>query len=304
MLNENPVNMFFDPAMDRRMVEDGYLVLPFLKDEEIESFKTLYTKWHPEHPKEFFKSYFDPRMDYKKEVEKSIIALFDDRMSDIFRNYNAFGGLFVVKPPNQEGHLPPHQDWSFVDEKINWTINMWCPLEDVDASNGNITVLKGSHQFKETIRGVGTPDIYRDQWKLIEKNMESIPMKAGEAIFFFHGILHGSTLNTTPNSRVSMGLTLTPEESQHRFHYMTVENKKQQLECFETIPEFYIEYATKRGARPTLPSTFQSFDFTPIQRDFLIEKIRSVNGSVVLDPIPEKHTINWFNKIRKSLKSS
>ncbi len=67
---------------------------------------------------------------------------------------------------------------------------MWCPLEDVNDENGNLMVLKGSHQFNRTIRGVGTPDVYRDHWKLIKQNMRSIPMKAGEAIFFFHGLIH------------------------------------------------------------------------------------------------------------------
>ncbi len=304
MLNNNPVNMFFDPEMDKRMVRDGFLVLSFLNREEIDTFRELYKKWHPEEPKAFYKSYFDPRMEYKLEVENKIKTIFAEKMNTIFRNYNAFGGLFVVKPPSQEGHLPPHQDWSFVDERKDWSINMWCPLEDVNDENGNIVVLKGSHQFNRTIRGVGTPDVYRDHWKLIETNMESIPMKAGEAIFFFHGLLHGSTLNTTPKSRVSLGLTLTPKNTEHFFHYMS----EDKLERFTTDPSFYIHYASKRGARPEGKSVEEDFTFAPLSEDRLKGQISSVYGevkvpdssnSVEINP-KESHT-SWFQKIKRSI---
>lgn len=304
MLNNNPVNMFFDPEMDKKMVRDGFLVLPFLNREEIDTFQELYKKWHPEEPKAFYKSYFDPRMEYKLEVENKIKMVFAEKMNSIFRNYNAFGGLFVVKPPSQEGHLPPHQDWSFVDERKDWSINMWCPLEDVNNENGNIVVLKGSHQFNRTIRGVGTPDVYRDHWKLIETNMESIPMKAGEAIFFFHGLLHGSTLNTTPQSRVSLGLTLTPKNVEHHFHYMS----EDKLERFTTDPSFYIHYASKRGARPEGNSVEEDFTFAPLSEDRLKEQIASVYGEVKMpgfsssgETNPKESRTSWFQKIKRSI---
>ena len=301
MLNGNPVNMFFDPEMDKKMVRDGFLVLPFIDEKEIAQFRELYSKWHPEHPKAFYKSYFDPRMEYKLEVENKIIEVFEDKLKSIFRNYNAFGGLFVVKPPTQEGHLPPHQDWSFVDERKNWSINMWCPLEDVNDENGNIVVLKGSHQFNRTIRGVGTPDVYRDHWELIEKNMDSIPMKAGEAIFFFHGLLHGSTLNTTNESRISLGLTLTPKDAEHHFHYMNDDK----LERFVTNPDFYIDYASKRGARPEGESTVEDFTFDPLVESKLVEQIRSTSGKVQHTESTQNSTKherkNWFGKLKKSI---
>lgn len=293
--------MFFDPEVDRKMVRDGFLVLPFLDKEEIASFRDLYKKWHPQDPTAFYKSYFDPRMEYKMEVENKIKTLFEQKMNSIFRDYNAFGGLFVVKPPTQEGHLPPHQDWSFVDERKDWSINMWCPLEDVNDENGNIVVLKGSHQFNRTIRGVGTPDVYRDHWKLIEKNMESVPMKAGEAIFFFHGLLHGSTLNTTPESRISLGLTLTPKNAEHHFHYM----KDGVLERFVTSPDFYIEYASKRGARPEGESEIDPFTFDPLSAERLKDQIREVYGSVK-SPTTQKmeeatSAPGWLGRIKKTL---
>jgi hypothetical protein len=66
--------MFFDPEMDKKMVQDGFIVLPLLEKNEIQEFHELYKKWHPEDPTAFYKSYFDPRMEYKLEVENKIIG--------------------------------------------------------------------------------------------------------------------------------------------------------------------------------------------------------------------------------------
>lgn len=294
MLNTNPVNLFHNQAHDEEMLKKGYLVLPFLDEEDIQFFKSLYQKWHPENPKEFYKSYFDPRIEYKREVENAIIDIFEKKMQGVFRNYHAFGGMFVVKPPTEKGHIPPHQDWSFVDETKEWSINMWCPLIDVDQSSGSIRVLEGSHQFRETIRGVNTPDIYREHWGLVEDNMKSIPMKAGEAIFFFHGLLHGSDLNTKEEPRISLGLTLTPKEAELYLHYYEPESNK--LERYNTEPDFYINYASKRDQKPEKSAESVSFEFQSINQKELLSKIKLAQGLEMPGQEKNKKWWNIFNR--------
>lgn len=53
MLNENKVDMFYDPELDRKMVLDGFIVLPFLGEDEIDELRSLYNKWHPEERRHF-----------------------------------------------------------------------------------------------------------------------------------------------------------------------------------------------------------------------------------------------------------
>lgn len=298
--------MFHDPEMDRQIVNDGFVVLPFLSPEECAEFKALYKKWHPTDPDAFYKSYFDPRIEYKQEVENKITRLFEEKMNHIFTNYDAFGGLFVVKPPTEEGHLPPHQDWSFVDETKHWSINMWCPIDDVNEEFGNIVVLKGSHRFLETVRGSNTPDVYRDHWKLIEQNMISIPMKAGEAIFFFHGLLHGSTHNNTDQTRVSLGLTLTPKDVPLYFYFMKDREDKSQLERFVTDPDFYIHYASHREVRPDMSGEKYPFAFPKLTEEELYEKIQQEMGDASIpprepEPVAEGEAHEgWWSRLKKS----
>ncbi len=306
MLGTHETRMLKNDALDRQMVEDGYIVLPFLDKAEVQEFRTLYSKWHPNPPEAFYKSYFDPRIEYKEEVENMVIRCFEEKMGSYFYNYHAFGGLFVVKPPTQEGHLPIHQDWSFVDETKYWSINMWCPLEDVNDANGNLVLLKGSHRFMETVRGSNTPDVYRDHWKLIEQNTMSIPMKAGEAIFFFHGLLHGSTHNTSEEERRCLGLTLTPKEAPLYFYYLTKMDEGNRLERFQTDPEFYIHYASHRTLRPEMEGKSMSFEFPKITEKELYERIVGVLGKDSKPPKqshhkPTTHTDPWWKTIKRKI---
>ena len=135
------------------LIKNGYLTLPVLNQTELSYFKQLYKKWHPNPPFEFYKSYFSDNIEYKTEVENAIISRCKDAISNHFIEdaYKLFGAMFVVKPPNDMGHIPPHQDWSFVDETQHWSLNMWLPLQDVNERNGTLRFIKGSHLFRNTI---------------------------------------------------------------------------------------------------------------------------------------------------------
>lgn len=42
---------------------------------------------------------------------------FVTKLDRYFHNYEALGGMFVIKPYGEKGYIPPHQDYCFVDEK-------------------------------------------------------------------------------------------------------------------------------------------------------------------------------------------
>jgi hypothetical protein len=238
-----------DPEMASQMEENGYITLPFLSPEEVEYFKNLYKNYHPEDPEFFYKSYFSSDLAYKEKVEKDIIEVFQKRLGDLFYDHRTFGGMFVAKPPLEKGHFTAHQDWSFTDETIYPSYNMWCPLDDVNDENGNLSVLKGSHRFIKTIRGFGTPDVYDHLYDHLESNMISLPMKAGEVVIFYHGLVHGSTRNLTEKARVSIGLSIIHKEAPLRFHYL--DSEKNVLEHYASTPEFYLNYVDHREEKPT-----------------------------------------------------
>jgi len=248
-----------DPVLADRIEKDGYIILPFLNLDEIEHFKKLYKDYHEEDPEFFYKSYFSSDNEYKRKIEQEITNIFDKRLGHLFVNHRSFGGMFVIKPPMEKGHFTAHQDWSFTDEDLYPSYNMWSPLSDVDEVNGNINVLKGSHRFLKTIRGFNTPDMYDHLHEVIEPNMVNLPMKAGEVVIFYHGLVHGSTKNLNQNARVSLGLSVVQKEAPLKYHYFDSDRGK--LEQYASDPEFYISYVDHRDEKPKTIKYLGDVDF-------------------------------------------
>lgn len=251
--------MLVDNKLANQMATLGYIKLPFLDHTEVAYFKQLYEDYHQGEPDGFYKSYFSSDLEYKLTAENAIKAAFEKKLNHLFKNHKVFGGMFVAKPPLEKGHFTAHQDWSFTDELEFPSYNMWCPLEDVDDANANLNVLNGSHRFLKTIRGFDTPDVYDHLHKALEPNMISVPMKAGEVIIFYHGLVHGSTKNLSNKTRVSIGLSLIHEEAPWRFHHFDKESGK--LLVFESNPEFYLHYSDRNGQVPSGLKSLGTSDF-------------------------------------------
>lgn len=237
-----------DPVMNDRLISDGFIVLPMLSEAQVEDFRALYRKWHPADPDAFYKSYFSPDPVYKQEVEEAIMEAFAPRLGDYFLDHEAFGAMFVVKPKGDNGHIPPHQDWSFVDETKHWSLNTWCPLTDTTGDNGNIQMLPGSHLLMETVRGFGTPEYYAHLYDAIAPRLKDVPMAAGEAVFFYHGIVHCSTYNTKEDARVSLGMSLVQKGVPIIYHHLR--EGEAFAERFVVDTDFFMRHTSNRQFLP------------------------------------------------------
>lgn len=255
------------------LCKNGFILLDCLNNEEIDLLSNLYFKWHKsDKPNTFFKSYFSDNTAYKEEVEREIIKIIQPKVNNYFMPSDLYGGMFVVKPHGENGHLPPHQDWSFVSEKINWSLNMWSPLADVNAQNGNMKMIPGSHRFMHTIRGFNTKDQYIHQKDLLEKIAIDIPMKKGEIIFFFHGIIHGSTKNMNIAERVSIGLSIKEKNIPTYFHYYN--EKSDSVSVYLTDLSFYKNFRGEKVENNKMAKYLgkTGFSFSSISDDEIIIK--------------------------------
>ena len=270
--------ILINDELDTFLKREGYVVLPMLNEEEVELLRRLYAKWHPSDPEEFYKSYFSPNEVYKQEVESLTMQLFATKLEKLFVNYIPFGGMLVAKPSGPKGDFPSHQDWSFVDERKHWSLNMWSPLEDVNTNNGCLQILRGSHVFMHTIRGSGTKDQYHSQLGIITEHLTDIHMKAGEAIFFYHGVLHASTPNRSGKVRVSVGLSLIEKNAPIYYHFNHKNTDK--TEEFLATVDFYINYVSQRDKMPetVVSNGFTDFTFPSLDNATLLQKINAANS--------------------------
>lgn len=212
------------------------------------------------------------------EVDQFVMTHFKPALDQFFVDYHAFGGMFVVKPKGPKGHIPPHQDFSFVDERIHWSLNSWVPIVDAMAENGNIQMLPGSHFFYRTERGVNYPDLYEGLHDTLRPHLVDVPLKAGYGVFFYHSIVHCSTYNHQEKERVTLGLSLVQKGAPIYFHYLKRGEKRADRFLVENT-NFYFYYTPDSRQPPAdLPYLGKSdFDFRQLSKKELMAKIYAFN---------------------------
>jgi ectoine hydroxylase-related dioxygenase (phytanoyl-CoA dioxygenase family) len=156
-------------------------------------------------------------------------------------NARVIAGSYVVKEHNLQCIVPPHQDWSFVDNEGEYcSVTCWIPLVDTTIKNGAMGVIKGSHLMLNNIRSSPSPQVptpLMDHQFTIFPYLEMIEMKAGEALVFDHRTFHASTPNTTKQPRVAIGLGFTQQEATI-CHYTLKQNGTK-----DTLLKYYVDDA-------------------------------------------------------------
>lgn len=267
--------IFKDLKLNTEINLMGYVKLPILNEEEISILKTLYHKWHPETPKTYYRSFFSKNRDYKNEVEGKIFEIVAPKLENYFQDYVCTGGMFVIKPYSEEQTLGIHQDYSFVDEIKHWSLNMWLPLIDTDYSNGTMQFLPRSHRFLHTIRGYGTPEVYNELIPTIEQNLQTTPCKAGEGLFFFHNIVHGSSINKKLDPRICIGISII-QKNVPVYFYRKLLNKST-TEVYEVHPNFFIEFFEDLNLFPASAKHVKDIDYKyeKLSQKELLDKINN-----------------------------
>lgn len=161
-------------------------------------------------------------------------------------NARVIAGSYVVKEHNLQCIVPPHQDWSFVDNEGEYcSVTCWIPLVDTTLENGAMGVIKGSHVMLGNIRSSPSPQVptpLMDHQFTIFPYLEMIEMKAGEALVFDHRTFHASTPNVTNQPRVAIGLGFTQQDATICHYTMKPNGKKDTLLKYYVDDAFLLKY--------------------------------------------------------------
>lgn len=207
-------NIFTDPELDARFRRDGWVVVPLLTPPEIEKLIQLQQKMMPEVANDFFATPFSSEEAYRAAIHDAVSDVLRHSLTDIMPDFDFNLGVFVAKRTNTtQGRLPCHMDYSMVDYEKHSCVHLWCPLLDVDESNGCLWLVTGSHEFFNHISSVNdNPRPYEDLLRLLEDTCStSVPMKAGSAVLFDERMLHWSDENRTNRLRIAVGGVLFPK---------------------------------------------------------------------------------------------
>ena len=238
--------IFSDSKLQQQFERDGFVVIPFLNEDEVKTLSACFYDLHKQLPQNFYSTTFNTSAEFKQQINEQTNTVFGAKIDALFSDVKKLGSSFLCKAPGEGGKMPVHQDWTVVDESNFCSTTIWIPLVDTNEKNGAIRVLRGSHKYTDTLRAPTLPSEYTNLQDEIWSEMELLPMKAGEAFIFNHALLHASSANTTDKERVAITYGVIPAEA-HLMLYHLNENKK--LEKY-LMPDDMFQRYHNIGQRP------------------------------------------------------
>jgi hypothetical protein len=176
----------------------GYTVTPLLDAARLRALAGIAAEHLPPRLPGFWSASRDRDKQVRRAVHEAVLAVLEPPLRAQFPEYRPVLCSLVAKPGGApSGEVPLHQDWSFVDEQLWVSLNVWCPLQDVDEGNGCLEVVPGSHRAARQPRAAGAPFLFAGMEPVLREHLRAVPMRAGDALVFDHCLIHGSSVNRT-----------------------------------------------------------------------------------------------------------
>ncbi|MEZ5321278.1 MAG: phytanoyl-CoA dioxygenase family protein [Microthrixaceae bacterium] len=226
-----------DAAADRSLHDAGVVVLLDAATSIVPRLQHVFDTCYGIAPAGFHATMYCDDRAFKERVHGELRAILLPWLDALFEGHRLLLSNFVTKSTGEAGVMPPHQDWTFVDERFAASYNVWIPLVDVNSANGAMSLLPRGHRIPLTIRGTDTPNAF-DRVDADSRLVE-ISMSAGDVLVHDHRVLHSSPANHGDADRVVAGCALAPT-GVPILHYRQVAEGV--LERF-TVPErFYTDH--------------------------------------------------------------
>jgi Phytanoyl-CoA dioxygenase (PhyH) len=123
------------------------------------------------------------------------------------------------RPVGTDSVVGLHQDWSITDETRYRAIGLFCPLVNVDGSNGALFGIPGTHRLPCIPRSMYDVQPYPELQSAFLSHAELLPMRAGQCCAHELMVYHGSVPNLTSRARPAIGLLLAERDAPLR-HYV------------------------------------------------------------------------------------
>ena len=202
-------------------------------EEEISFFRKIYQEnrfKHLTHKKILHSTADTANYDLILKVYQAVSPIIIEKLNKVFKEYDILTSGYLTKLPGDKSATGYHQDPTLVDEEIAETGNLWIPLQNVTAANGQLIVVPGSHRLVKNLRATPNCPLYYNAYKdRLGKYSVPIPLKIGQAVFFNHRLIHGSTNNMTETERVALVTAAKSSRSLPWDFYFIDEQKSKNL---------------------------------------------------------------------------
>jgi ectoine hydroxylase-related dioxygenase (phytanoyl-CoA dioxygenase family) len=254
--------LFKDAQLQAQFEQDGYVVIDFINQRQVEDLTDFYASLQQAaSPGAGFQVSLDnENPDFVRRVAERLMETVRSSVDRHFQDHKIFTASFVTKTKDPRAVVPPHQDWTFVDEDRFWSATIWCPLVDVNIENGALGVIKGSHLLFNDVRPSPSPQYappFKNQLISLFPFIGILNLTAGQAVVFNNKTLHASPPNSVDRTRVAFGIGITHRDAAIRHYYLLPGQEKPLIEGYEVTAEFFYAYNNARlsalydkGAKP------------------------------------------------------
>lgn len=201
---------FVDPSVGAAFDRDGYVVVALLESEDVARLGEVFGSLALSDAPTLSATLVGRRLDENRRISSEIESVVLPQVARFIRNAAVIGSTFLVKPTGDDGSMAVHQDWGSVDESGSHSINVWCPLVDVDSHNGTLEVVPGSHEWFETYRSPTLASVQLPFEEIPAGAVVPLRLAAGEAVIYDHRLLHGSRENRSGVARVVAQVGMSP----------------------------------------------------------------------------------------------
>ncbi len=286
--------VFKNEKLRKQFETDGYVVIPFLIDEQVQELKKTYSEL-PAQNIDFSSTSFLSDLELKKNTDAKNLSVLQPVAENYFQDIKILGTSFLTKQIGAETVMPVHQDWTVVDEENYFSATVWIPLQDTNLTNGAIQVIPGSHKFSDVLRSPSLKTFFTEIHNELQPFLKLLPMKAGEALIFNHALMHASPPNLSDMNRIAVTLGFTNKNAQLLMYYNTSGTT---LEKYEMPDDMFVHYPEVKD-KPMLGKLVQTFQYSVPQMDLNTFKmhIRNKNKKVKMQPLfrNEEHQ-NFFEQ--------
>ncbi|HRK26636.1 MAG TPA: phytanoyl-CoA dioxygenase family protein [Chitinophagales bacterium] len=243
--------IFTNPQLQQHFDQKGWAVIDLLTPNEVQDLLSFYhAQNNPDVPEHGFSVSLDsPDTHFTQGVIEKLTQVMGAKADAHFQNHRYFTGSFVVKEPAKQGIVPPHQDWTFVEEPQFCSATVWTPLADVTINNGALGVISGSHRFFAHPRPSPAP-IFKAPFDphifAVFPYLEIIELKAGQALVFNNQTIHASPPNVTDNPRIAAGIGVTQKDAQLIHCYLKPQTQPPVVEIYRVNEQFFPTYNNAR----------------------------------------------------------
>lgn len=237
----NPV--LANSTLDEQLATHGFVTVPFLRIDKVQELINFFHENHQERVPGFYATAHSTDISFRKKMSAKIKMILEPVIAQYFQNCIPLGGSYVVKSNLQHERLNPHQDWNIVDEAQYRSYNIWIPLVDLTQENGAIRVAPGSHLWLDNYRGPQISDCLAIHNETIWQNMQTLNMKAGEALIYDHRLFHASYPNLTEELRIAIVFGIVPIGAQMLHYY----GNGSEIDVYESSINFFMEGEIQKG---------------------------------------------------------